>query len=378
MDLDQVIQRQTEKLSIEHPHMKEMRESLVVLKKALDTEAALKPIGRLLAQSDIKRMIRNNFEIHQYSSEHAEVKSQRIEKPVFIIGMPRTGSSFLHNLMACDDRWRAPMYWETLYPCPPTAAGSPSPSRVRAANRDFAFFHVMAPDYRKIYMYGARRAAECIAIMAMQFESPRFSFTYRIPSYWNWTLDHGLQNGYQFESLFLKMLQSKSQGLRWLLKAPAHMIYLDSLLSVFPDARLIFTHRHPARVIPSIASNTWTLRKVFSNANSKEEVGQEELKRWLTGWSNSKNLRNSPMLPADRFTDVLYDDLMSDPMYSIGNIYKSLGMDLTPAIEQKMAVFMERNKTNKHGKHEYTAEEYGLDNDRISDLFSDYTNEFGL
>ncbi len=365
-------------LQFSHPDEEPLLEALQRLDRSLTSEASLKPMGRLMAYADLKRMLKNNFLVTRTVANNPDMAAQTIRSPLFIVGMPRTGSSFLHNLMACDRQWRAPMYWETLYPCPPTPADAPDPKRVRSAGRDFGLFHLMAPAYRKIYMYGAMKAAECIAVMAMSFESPRFGFTYRVPSYWNWIQEHGVKGGYAFEYRFLQMLQSASPALSWLLKAPAHMMHLRTLLEVFPDARIVFTHRHPSEVIPSIASNTWTLRRVFSHRSSKTEVGAEELDRWLAGWQHTSSLRENRRIQPDRYFDLLYRDLISDPMAAVDTIYRYFGLTLDEDSRQAMHTFLTENRRNRHGKHHYTAEEYGLDNQALSHHFADYIRQFSL
>lgn len=354
-------------------------EALSRLIDALHNEAKLSQFGRMIASKDIERMLQNYFETQAFHQSFKDSSSNaKIKKPVFIIGMPRTGSSFLHNLLACDSRWRAPKYWETLYSSPPTKSESPSRHRIRKAKVDLALFHMIAPNYRKIYMYGAELAAECIAIMAMSFVSPRFGFTYNVPSYWNWISKNQCFEGYRFHKTFLEFLQLPEDKTQWLLKAPGHIMHLGSLLNFYPDCRLIFTHRHPLKAIPSIASNTQTLRKVFSKHSQAEEVGKEELERWSLAWDHTEKIRQSPALDPSQWIDLNYSEIVADPLEIAKKIYKAFKMEFTKETENSMKTFLEKNTQNKHGKHVYIHESFGLKESDIETKFSSYIEKFNL
>lgn len=348
------------------------------LVNSLNDQASLSMIGKIMVKTDLERMLVNYLQVKNYLGQMPDEAGGRVEKPVFIVGMPRTGSSFLHNLMASDPGWRAPKYWETLYSSPPAPSGAPDLKRIGKAKRDLGMFHLMAPRYRSIYMYGAELAAECIAVMAMAFSSPRFGFTYRVPEYWESLLKSRCRRGYHFHRQFLTFLQSGEPGCRWLLKAPAHIMFLDALLETYPDSRLIFTHRHPMAAMPSIASNTYTLRKVFSGKENPEQVGSEELDRWSRGWSTASKVRQSPALPPDNRVDVQYDQLMKNPILTVQNIYRQFGMDFTENARHSMQAFLNANQKNKHGKHHYQASTFGINHEQVDAQFADYISEFNL
>ncbi|MCD8535574.1 MAG: sulfotransferase [Verrucomicrobia bacterium] len=378
MNPDKITQKALKKHKFTPDEMEAVVQALNVLCPSMENEAHLTTLGRWVANKDLVRMVNNYVQVHKSHSRLEVSNRSEVQSPMFIIGMPRTGSSLLHNLLAVDRRWRAPVYWETLYPCPPCPPDKPDKARLLAARADFSLFKMLAPGYRKIYMYGSRQAAECIAIMAMACMSPRFTFTYHIPTYQEWLSRQGMDKGYQFHRVFLQLLQSESPGREWLLKAPAHLLHLDAMLRVYPNCRVIFNHRHPTEVIPSIASNTWHLRSAFSRNVSKIQTGQEELNRWKQGWNVASALRGSTSLPIEQFIDLPYHQFMNDPLRAVESIYEHFNMELTQETRQCMIQFLSANRPNKFGRHAYTSEEFGLNPGILQEQFKDYIHMFDL
>lgn len=378
MNPEKITEKALKKHKFTPDGMEAVVQALNVLCPSMENEAHLTPLGRWVAVKDLVRMVNNYIQVHKSHSRLEVSKRSEVQSPMFIIGMPRTGSSLLHNLLAADRRWRAPVYWETLYPCPPCPPDKPDKARLLAARADFTLFKMLAPGYRKIYMYGSRQAAECIAIMAMACVSPRFTFTYHIPTYQEWLFRHGMDAGYQFHRVFLQLLQSESPGMEWLLKAPAHLLHLDAMLREYPNFRVIFNHRHPNEVIPSIASNTWHLRSAFSRNVSKIQTGMEELIRWKQGWNVASALRGSTSLPKEQFIDLPYNQFMNDPIRAVESIYEHFHMELTQETRQSMIQFLSDNRQNKFGRHAYTSEEFGLNSGILEEQFKDYIHMFDL
>lgn len=378
MNPEKITEKALKKHNYTPDGMEGVVQALKVLCPSIENEAQLTPLGKWVAEMDLVRMVNNYVNVHKSLSRLEVTEKSQVTRPLFIIGMPRTGSSLLHNLLATDKRWRAPVYWETLYPCPPCPPDRPDRMRLLAARADFTLFKMLAPGYRKIYMYGTEQAAECIAIMAMACMSPRFTFTYQIPTYQEWLLTHGMDSGYQFHRLFLQLLQSESPGKEWLLKAPAHLLHLDAMLREHPNCRVIFNHRHPNEVIPSIASNTWHLRSAFSRNISKVQTGQEELIRWKRGWNVASTLRGSAALPNKQFVDLPYNQFMKDPLKAVESIYEHFHMELTHQTRQSMIQFLSANRQNKFGRHAYTPEEFGFNAGILEEQFKDYIDMFDL
>ncbi|MEM9089400.1 MAG: sulfotransferase [Cyanobacteria bacterium P01_F01_bin.53] len=350
-----------------------------LLVQALNEEAQLSVKGRLMVRADLLRLLANRLRIIRDRQTLPTISQQTIEHPIFILGFPRTGSSFLHNLLAQDPLLQVPHYWETLYPSPPPKSGLEDRSnnqRIDKTNRDFRWFNRLNPKYKKIYQYGAQEAAECIALLATSFESLRFAFTYRVPTYLKWAQNNPLSHGYHFHKEFLQHLQAQRPSARWVLKAPAHLLHLETLLTVYPDATVIFTHRHPFRTIASITSNTFTLRQAFSNHSNPQEVAQEELSRWRLGWERSHNIRQQWPSTQPLYLDLMYEDLRQHPMTVVEAIYQHCQMPLEDATRVKMEQFIAAHPKDAHGKHHYNLEQFGLSQALIQQAFASYLETF--
>lgn len=348
-----------------------------LLIQALNQEASLSVIGRLVAWADLLRLLENRLHLIRDRQIFPEIAHQTIERPIFILGLPRTGSSFLHNLLAQDSHSRAPHYWETLYPSPPPGP-DPDQRRITKANRDFRWFHRLNPKYKRIYQYGAQQAAECIALMATSFESLRFVFTYRVPTYWQWAQTQSFREGYRSLKAFLQQLQVHRPRTRWVLKAPAHLLHLETLLEVYPDAAVIFTHRHPFSAIASMASNTVSLRQAFCRVVDPQEVGQEELSRWRTGWERATAVRQCWPNHLPPYFDLQYEALVQRPMEAIEAIYRHFQMPLAGASRMQMRRFIAEHPKDAHGKHAYELDHFGLSQGSIQREFASYLEQFEL
>lgn len=352
-----------------------------LLIQAMNEEAQLSVKGRVMARADLLKLLGNRLRLVSDRTKIPAIAQQPIERPIFILGFPRTGSSFLHNLLSQDPNIQVPQYWESLYPSPPPNADIGCPStqkRIASTARDFRWFNRINPKYKKIYQYGAQAAAECIALMGASFESMRFAFTYRVPTYRQWAESQPLTHGYQFHRKFLQHLQVNRPSARWVLKAPAHLLHLETLLTVYPDAVVVFTHRHPASTIPSITSNTYTLRQAFSGAVDPTEVAKEEMERWKLGWERSHKIRQNWPVSQSPYLDVFYKDLRQSPMEVVEAIYNHAQMPLADVARTKMEHFIATNPKDALGKHDYSMEQFGLSKALLKKEFSSYLKTINI
>lgn len=352
-----------------------------LLIQSMNEEAQLSVKGRVMARADLVKLLANRLRLVSDRQSLPAIAHQPIERPIFILGFPRTGSSFLHNLLSQDSQLLVPRYWESLYPSPPPNPGIDCPStqqRIATTDRDFRWFNRINPKYKKIYQYGAQAAAECIALMGASFESMRFAFTYRVPTYRQWAESQPLTHGYQFHRALLQHLQVNRPTARWVLKAPAHLLHLETLLTTYPDAVVVFTHRHPASTIPSITSNTYTLRQAFSGAVDPKEVGKEEMERWQLGWARSHAIRQNWPLKQSPFLDVFYEDLRQSPMTVIEAICNHAQMPLAEVARTKMEQFIAENPKDALGKHDYSLDQFGMSKSLLEQTFSGYLETMNI
>lgn len=350
------------------------REGLRVLLAALDGEARLTTLGRLAARSRVLGLLETRLRLVDHRNRFPQVAQEQIDRPIFVLGLPRTGTTVLYGMLAADPAMRSPASWEVARPFPPPAADDPA--RVAAMDKDFDRFRRIAPGIDHIHPLGSHLPQECLALQAPQFASYEFVTAFPVPSYWDWLRQADMVPAYGFEKLFLQYLQSARRGRHWILKTPGHLMWLDALLEVFPDALLVQTHRNPAQVLASVSSLMSAMRSSVSDAVDPRQIGREQLDAWAWGMARTMAVRDR--LPAGRVVDVRYEDTVHDPVGTTRRIYEHFDLELTPGVEQGVRDYLAANPRDKHGAHSYTLEEFGLDRDEVEQAFAAYRERFGV
>lgn len=355
------------------------REGLRRLLAGYEGEARLTLFGRITARQQILELLTGRLHVVDAWRRHPEILEQPIERPVFILGLPRTGTSILHELMAQDPANRVPLTWEVQKPWPPpeTATYETDP-RIAESERHFARVHRALPVFRSMHPMGARLPQECVAITAYEFASMIPETTHRVPGYQAWLARTDLRPAYRFHRAFLQYLGWKCPGERWVLKSPQHLWALDALLDVYPDARIIQCHRDPVRVEASLVSLVTTLRGLGSGDVDPLEIGAEWSKHLAEGLQRAIDVRERANLPDDRVVDVHFREFMQDEIGMVRHIYERLGMELGDEAERRMRAFLAENAADKHGAHHYTLRDGGLDRDAERRRFAFYQRRFGV
>jgi hypothetical protein len=357
----------------------DFREPLGLLLFCLEREADLTLVGRIAARRDLVGLLINRLRLEEDRKRHPEIAGERIDAPIFIVGLPRTGSTLLHHLLARDPDTRAAQAWEVMYPSPPpTRSSYETDPRIERARRQLRWLDWMAPDFKAIHPVGPQLPLECIAIMSASFRSTRFQTTYNVPSYEAWLNAQDMRPAYAFHRRFLQHLQWQAPGDRWVVKAPSHVFSFDALLDIYPDARLVQTHRDPVTVMASVASLSSTLHRAFSRRRAATRFGQEVTTRWTDGLERSLELRQSGRVSPERVVDVQYRELTRDPMATVRRIYTQFTLPLTAEAERRMRQFLAANQRNKHGRHHYDLENFGLDARELAHRFKAYSEYFGV
>ena len=344
------------------------------LVEALEREAQLTPLGRVMVRRHLVNLLETALLLQRDRS--SAVENQRITAPAFIIGLPRTGTTLLYNLLAQDPVTRVPLTWEAMFP-----AGYPeSPSVLRRtkwkASARLAMANLIAPDFRRIHPLGFDRPEECVALMAPGFTSALFHTLYRVPSYQDWFESARQTPGFEMHIRVLQQLQFRRGTRRWVLKGPAHLFSLEALLHRYPDARLIQTHRDPLRAIPSIASLNATLRRAFSSQVNPVEIGRDCARRWHGALE--RFLRRRDSLPPDRIVDVAYAELTASPIAAVERVYDHLGWPYPATARATMEDYLIENSRDAHGVHRYSLPAFGLDAGQERQRFSRYCERFGI
>ncbi len=317
------------------------RHGLELVADGLVNEARLSPIGVEVAYLDLMRALKNRLDVIAWRKEHPEVAARGIDTPIVIVGQPRTGTTILYDLLAQDPDLRAPLTWEVDAPCPvPQPQTYHNDPRIAAAQATIEMSEQIIPGFMAFHPMGALVGQECVRITASAFTSMIFSVQYRLPSYYRWLLyeaDHA--GAYRFHRIFLQHLQSGVSG-QWLLKSPAHLWQLDTLLAEYPDALIVQTHRDPLNVISSIAALAHHLRRMASDESDIAECAAQSYEEIAVGLDREMALRDSGKVPAEQVIDIHYADFINDPSATIGGIYRKLGRELRPDTEQRMRDFL--------------------------------------
>jgi hypothetical protein len=357
----------------------DFREPLRRLLEGLESEADLTLLGRIAAHRDLVGLLINRLRLVEDRKQNPEIAAERIVAPIFIVGLPRTGSTALHHLLAQDPDTRAPQAWEVMYPSPPpTRATYESDPRIARAAKQLRWLDWLAPDFKTIHPVGARLPLECIAIMSASFLAARFQTTYNVPTYEAWLAAQDMRPAYAFHRRFLQHLQWRAPGARWVLKAPSHVFSFDALLDTYPDARIVQTHRDPVTAVASVASLSSVLHRAFGRQRHPTRFGDEVTSRWTEGLGRSLELRRSGRIAAERVVDVHHHELGADAMAVVRRIYSQFEMPLTPAAEDRMRAFLAEHPRDGQGRHEYAPEPFGLDREELARRFRAYYEHFGV
>jgi len=346
-------------------------EPLSRLLESCHREARLNMIGKMALRSDVVRILCNRLLLARDRQLYPEIAQQKIREPLFIVGLPRSGTTLLHILLAADPAHRAPLTWEVMSPSPPSSKDRRQ--RIRQATRNLAMLRWLAPTFESVHVTGAELPQECVSLMSPTFMSDQFDTMYNVPSYRGWFFNQNLQPAYEFHRRSLQQLQFRQSAERWVLKAPAHMFAAPALLSIYPDARFVQIHRDPMEAVVSVSSLVTILRRVFSDAVDPVQIGRDA----LTYWSQTLKtfMRARDQLPASRVCDLRYDDVRRDPIAAARGVYEHFGWTFAQEIEERMRIVLAQQASHTNGVHRYDATHFKLNE---INGFAEYCERFGF
>ncbi|HEY4038405.1 MAG TPA: sulfotransferase [Burkholderiaceae bacterium] len=353
-------------------------DSLQNLLRACYEDANLSLVGRIATRWDVVRFLSNLLRLFDEEQRAPGILTRPVGRPMFISGLPRSGTTFLHSLLAEDPANLVPRVWQLIHPYPLGNSESGLDRRVRRVARQLRLFGLLAPDFPRMHPIDAGSPQECSEITAHVFASLRFDTTYRIPSYRQWLDEIGHLAAYRFHKRFLQHLQHQTAGGgRWVLKCPDHVFALDAIRAVYPDARLVFVHRDPLAVLLSVARLTETLRRPFTRSIDKAEIGRQDSDRWLAATE-----RMIAAAQEQRFVEpifhVQYLDLVRDPVGTVAALYGHFGDTLHPDAAARIGRLVEARPNGGYGAHGSRLEEYGLDAALERERYARYMAHFGI
>ena len=349
------------------------------LLSAMNQEGGLSRAGAHVWRRRCIEMLKNRLVMEDYYRRYPEIGREEIGGPIVIVGLPRTGTTLLQRVLGCDPRFYSLLTWESRLPTPMVEPGTPGPDpRIAIVKAETDAMIQANPTLLSIHPLSATEPDEEGMLMEHSFQS-FFDAYFDVPSYTEWMWTHDQKMAYEYLERMLRFLQWQKrrrgeQAGDWVLKSPHHLRQIDVLFEVFPGTKLIQTHRDPLQTIPSIASFTFNLWKVYMDHPDPVRAGRQWSAIFARGVRETMAFRDS--MPPERFHDVWFSDTLARPLEVVQGIYDHLGMGFPTDTREKMQAYLEANRRESRPLHEYALEHYGLSEQQIREDFADYRERY--
>ena len=351
------------------------------LLQALEQEASLNPVGRFMNRTSIVRILKNRLYVQDLLRKHPEIIERPAPAPVVIVGLARSGTTRLHRLLAADDRFLHLKAWESVNPVPLPQSYTQQPDpRITSIEQGLKAVLYMSPQIASVHPLGAHEVEEEVGLIQHSFSSALFEIQAKIPSFAEWLMTHNQNSAYEYMVTLLKVIswyRNDPVDKPWILKTPQHMQDLDALIHVFPNAKLICSHRDPIKAVGSACSMTWNAIVRDSHSVTADWVGQEWLEKTERMLKKTERIRRE-IVPQKNQYDVLYADIGNDWQHSVSGIYRFLGMEFNDQALAGMKRWRASNQQHKHGFHNYTLEDFGLDRNTVDERLMFYRLEHAI
>jgi hypothetical protein len=353
------------------------RGGLEILVRSADEEARLNALGRTVFDGQIVGLLSRRLEVEDWYARHPEIDEQEITAPLIGLGLPRTGSTALSCLLAEDPAVRFIRGWEDARPCPPPQSASEhTDPRIAEMRERGKLMSGLAPRVRAMVPTSPTGPSECQNFMGYDFKSHLFQASVRIPTYSQWLhYEADLEPTYRYVKRVLKLLQWRCPPYRWRLKNPTHIIFIDALDKVFPDARYWMTHRDIASVIPSVSDLYYELSKSLTDDIDQPYLARLNEEVWELGMHRLIKFRDGGRQDG-RFYDLYFARVQADPIPEIEGLYAWLGEPLTEEARRRMIAWGQDNPREKHSGPDMGA--FGIDIATLRERFRFYTDRFSV
>jgi hypothetical protein len=357
------------------------REPLGVVLGALDRDAGLSAFGRMSAYTQMVGHMRNRLRVERLLEEHPEIVDVTIDRPIFIVGQPRTGTTHLHNLMAADPALRSLPYWESLEPVlsdaehAAVAAGGDDPRRERCAV-GLDVLNDALPYFKRMHDMTVDHVHEEIQLLAMAGSTMLFETMAVMPVWRDWYCAHDQTAPYRYLKKVLQCCQWLRGGERLVLKSPQHLEQFGPLVSTFPDATIVVTHRDPVAVTTSLVTMMAYTARMHTARPDPAQIGRywsARVEQMLMAC-----VRDRELLPPHRSIDVRFDEFMADDVGMVERIYEVAGQPMTGAARQAMDAFMTEHPRGRHGTVVYDLSQFGLDAKERREALAAYSARFAV
>jgi hypothetical protein len=373
LSLDALIERAQRETGLRDFDRETFRDGLSILVSEANSCAGLPEAGRAGFADNLVKSLSDRLRVTEYVRTHPEVLKERIERPVIVLGAPRTGTTLTSNLLATDPSRRSLLSWIFEDPVPPPELDelTTDPRCLKVLDRERAL-REQDPSAGRFYRASAVYPTECIWAMHHDFKTLAWEASFPMPVYADFILNADMSTAYDYHRLFLQMLQSRAKG-AWNLKMPSHSLHIRWMIKAYPDARIVWTHRDPFTAMGSLMSLI---------ASSQARLMGEADNAWI-----AKNYPPQIAAHVDRVLafkaerpdvpihDLRYADMMRDPIAEMRRLYAFLGDDFTPEVEAGMRAWLDENPQGKYGKHAYSLDKFGHTEASIRPYFENYLSK---
>jgi Sulfotransferase family len=358
----------------------DFRMPLDVFIDAIETEARLHVAGRARVREDLLHGLSNRLRMYAYLDREPSVREEPITAPVIVTGSPRAGTSIMHELIALLPGTRAPLSWEYFWPTPlPRGARGSFDPRIPLANEDLRLSAALAPQFDGIHEQGALVLREDGAAMVPSFRADRLWAHFPVPSYLAWLLQQSQQPAYEYHRMVLRVLQRAGDPTRtWVCKAPGHLPYLELILELYPDARIVVCHRDPLAMISSVTSLLGTLRWAHSEHVDYQGLARENMDQFGRNLDAVLDLRRRGVLTDNRCVDVRFDEFVADQAGTVSRIADHFGLPFTDDTATALKAHLDAKPRGRHGGHAHSVDDLGLDVATERRRFADYMDYFAI
>jgi hypothetical protein len=374
LDADKIIKKAKKKAKHKGDIPKQAEEGLRVAVNSIIREGKPNPFGIISTKVLFETTLYGRLMIDKHLAKHPEIEKTEIREPVVIAGMPRTGTTILHAMLHEDPMFRSPLAWELILPYPvPKPDNVSNRDQIKKVKKRFDQLFKLVPDFKAKHYMDVDTPQECVGINMFDFNTFQIPLLYHIPTYLDWFNNKADKlETMRMHKRFLQYLQSGGvKADKWLLKTPVHLMRLPELFEVYPDAKIIITHRHPSKIIASVTSLIHSLRSLYSDHTDPTETAYEQANVWSLYFSrfldSLKKLDKN-----DQIIHVKFDDFVKDQFGVIKGIYDQYGWNMTKEAEKRISTFIRENPKDKNGVHQYYLEDFGINEDYVNKRFEKY------
>lgn len=345
---------------------------------SLNHEAKLNTLGRILIRAELLRTLQVRLRLTEFWKETPQALEADIKAPIVIAGAARTGTSILQETLSQDSQFHLPYTWKCLDPLP-VHSEADRQQRIAKARAEAELWVDIQPEIRSMHDFGAELPTECLIFMSTDYHHDYWAMVADMPTWNSWRMEQGyFLHAYRWHKRILQTMQFGEPEKTWLLKSPAHLAFLDVLKEVYPDVRIIHTHRDPLKCIPSTASITSTVRWERSDSVNTQAVGQEIAFGFQFAMENVIQQRKDGRLPETQIADIQLRELIDSPVDAIKRIYQHFSLPFSDDMPEKITRYLNNKPKGKFGSHQYALEDFGMTETTLRQNFTPYTTHYNI